>query len=482
MAIINVSSSTSLQTALRGAKAGDEIRLAGGEYNLSMQNLSFSGEVTITSASSGSAAVFSNINLTRASNLTFEGVDLKADAGAGKPFVIRESSNITIRDALIDGATEGGYGDGHGLWVAYSDGFTLENTDVRDFNVAGYFLGSDDLAIRNNSFDNIAMDTLILGRVHGVQIANNVIDMNVKGGTKHTDAIQFWNTDDNDPSSNVTVSGNTIRTNNEASHGIYAANGLTQAGGGSDTHFSNFAIRDNVVISAQMSAIAIGHANGVDITGNTVLQDTQFRSTSEIRTPIISVMANSNDVTITGNTTHKTPWATGANWQEVNSGIPGGWNVANNKIVPIGTTAQNAPSVPSTPDDDDEPSPGPSPTPTPDDGGDGRARTYRFDGDQVDRSPDTISGFDFGEGDRIVLTDYARGTFKGKAGGNKLDVSGDGTYARINSDADIRELDSASTAVRVLEGQDDALVIGITQRGEPEHLLQIAGYADDYFG
>ena len=188
--------------------------------------------------------------------------------------------------------TEGGYGDGHGLWVAYSDGFTLENTDVRDFNVAGYFLGSDDLAIRNNSFDNIAMDTLILGRVHGVQIANNVIDMNVKGGTKHTDAIQFWNTDDNDPASNVTVSGNTIRTNNEASHGIYAANGLTQAGGGADTYFSNFAIRDNVVISAQMSAIAIGHANGVDITGNTVLQDTQFRSTSEIRTPIISVMAD----------------------------------------------------------------------------------------------------------------------------------------------------------------------------------------------
>ena len=107
MAIINVSSSTSLQTALRGAKAGDEIRLAGGEYNLSMQNLSFSGEVTITSASAGSAAVFSNINLTRASNLTFEGVDLKADAGAGKPFVIRESSNITIRDALIDGADRG---------------------------------------------------------------------------------------------------------------------------------------------------------------------------------------------------------------------------------------------------------------------------------------------------------------------------------------------------------------------------------------
>ena len=166
-------------------------RLAGGQYNLSMQNLSFSGEVTITSASTSNAAVFSKINLTRASNLTFEGVDLKAGAGAGKPFVIRESSNITIRDALIDGQTEGGYGDGHGLWIAYSDGFTLENTDVRDFNVAGYFLSSDDLAIRNNSFDNIAMDTLILGRVHGVQIANNVIDMNVKGGTKHTDAIQI---------------------------------------------------------------------------------------------------------------------------------------------------------------------------------------------------------------------------------------------------------------------------------------------------
>ena len=476
MAIISVLNSTALQSALRAANAGDEIRLAGGTYNLSMQGLSFSGEVTITSASASDAAEFSSINLTRASNLTFEGVDLKANAGAGKPFVIRESSNITIRDALIDGATEGGFGDGHGLWVAYSDGFTLENTDLRDFNVAGYFLSSDDLAIRNNTFDNIAMDTLILGRVHGVQITNNIIDMNVKGGTKHTDAIQIWNTDDNDPASNVTISGNTIRTNSEASHGIYAANGLAQAGGGASTYFSNFDIKNNVVVSAQMSAIAIGHAHGVDISGNTVLQDTQFRSTSEIRTPVIAVMAASDNVSITGNTTHKTPMATGANWQEVNSG-PGGWTVANNKIVPIGTTVQNAPSIPSTPDDDE-----PAPGPTPDDGGDGTARISRFEGDQVDSTPDTISGFDFGEGDRIVFIDYARGTFKGQSGGNLLDVSSDGTYARLNSNADIRELDSSSAAVRVLEGQNDALVIRITQSGEPEHVLQIAGYADDYFG
>ena len=83
MAIINVLNSTALQAALRGANAGDEIRLAGGTYNLSMQNLSFSGEVTITSASASDAAEFSSINLTRASNLTFEGVDLKANAAAG---------------------------------------------------------------------------------------------------------------------------------------------------------------------------------------------------------------------------------------------------------------------------------------------------------------------------------------------------------------------------------------------------------------
>jgi hypothetical protein len=329
MAIINVSNDSQLKSALQSARGGDEIRLAGGEYNLSMKNLSFSSQVTITSASAGKPASFEKINLTSVKNLTFDGVDLRGDAGESKPFVIRTSSEVTIRDALIDGHTERGYGNAHGIWITYTDGFTLEDCSLTDFNVAAYFHNNSDLTIRGNSFGNIAQDAMILGGVHDVLIADNVVEMRVEPGTKHTDAIQFWNTGTNNPASNVTVTGNYIATNGEASHGIYAANGLAKSG--TKAYFTNFEITDNTVVSAQMSGIAIGETIGLTIEGNTVLQDTDFQSSREIRTPVIQVMGNSRDVSITDNVTHKTPAATGANWQDLKSGNPKAWEVADTR-------------------------------------------------------------------------------------------------------------------------------------------------------
>ena len=229
-----------------------------------------------------------------------------------------------------------------------------------------------------------------------------------------------------------------------------------------------------------MSGIAIGETIGLTIEGNTVLQDTDFQSSREIRTPVIHVMGNSRDVSITGNVTHKTPAATGANWQELNSGNPRTWEVADNKIVKIGTTVRSATTTASA--NDDSRSAAPAVEPAFAGEGDGDAQTFRFDGDQPGRTPDTISGFDFGEGDKIVLIDYAARTFAGKGGGNKLDVSLDGTYVKIDSAADLQELATQSAAVGVFEGEDDTLVIEIAQRGEPAQVIQIAGFADDYFG
>jgi Right handed beta helix region len=478
MAIINVANNSQLTSALKSARGGDEIRLAGGEYDLSMRNLSFSSEVTITSANAARPASFEKINLTSVKNLTFDGVDLRGDADESKPFVIRTSSDITIRDAVIDGHTERGYGNAHGIWITYTDGFTLENSSLTDFNVAAYFHNNTDMTIRDNSFGNIAQDAMILGGVHDVLIADNVVEMRVEKGTKHTDAIQFWNTGTNNPASNVTITGNYIATNGEASHGIYAANGL--ASSGTKAYFKDFEITDNTVISAQMSGIAIGETIGLTIEGNTVLQDTDFQSSREIRTPVIHVMGKSQDVSITDNVTHKTPAATGANWQELNSGNPRTWEVADNKIVKIGTTLKNAPSATSA--DDDRRSAAPAAEPAPAGEGDGGAQTFRFDGDRPGRTPDTISGFNFGEGDKIVLIDFAARTFEGKGGGNKLDVSRDGTYVKIDSAADLQELATHSAAVGIFEGQDDTLVIEIAQRGEPIQVIQIAGFADDYFG
>lgn len=493
MTVYKVNSNGGLQDALRSAKGGDEIQLSGSGYSLSMRNLSYSSEVTITSASGSNPAEFSKIELTNARNITFDGIDLVAK-GSGKPFVVRESSNITVRDALLDGETQGGYGTGRGLHIAFTDNFTLENSVVRDFYTGGYFLSDENLTIRNNSFDNISLDAMILGRVRGVLIDDNVIEMNVKNGTKHTDGIQLWNTGSNDPARNVTITDNYIATNGTESHGIYAANGLGKSSG---SFFQDFTIKGNTVVSAQMSAIAIGEIDGLDIIGNTVLQDPQFRSSSEIRTPAIHVMGGSKDVTIRDNVTHDIPAATGSNWQPLKSGSPGAWDISNNKIVSIGTSVKNAPSAPGK---SDAPSKAPPVAPDTDSGsgsgsgsggsvgggsssgGNGRADTFRLDGDSVPKTPSVLSGFDFGDKDKIVLIDYANGTFKGQGGGNKLDVSSDGTYVKIDALADLQELESKSAAVDILRGANDTLIIEVAQKGQPDHLIHLAGYADDYFG
>ena len=290
-------------------------------------------------------------NITRVSHLVFDGVDFVTGAASGdggKPFVVNQSDDITIRNALFDGQTQsGGYGNAHGIWVVRSDHFTLENSELRDFKVASYFHDQSDLVVRNNSITNISGDAMIVGGVHGAVIENNTIDLNVPQGTKHTDGIQFWNTTINNPMSDVEVRGNVIHTNGPASHGIYAQNGLALTMG-SEAAFKNFLIENNTVISAQMSGIAVGETRGLTIRDNILLQDTDFESTSVGRTPVIRVSENSTDVSITGNTTHKAPVASGGsatNWLPTKS-IPSGWIISNNKIVPIGTREPTEPHEP----------------------------------------------------------------------------------------------------------------------------------------
>ena len=170
MSTIKVANASQLNTALHRVHAGDTIELAGGNYGrLELKGVHFSDEVTITSASDSKPAVFAYMHATNVSNVTFDGVDFVTSAASGdggKPFVVNQSDDITIRNAIFDGETESGYGRAHGIWVVRSDHFTLENSTLRDFNVASYFEDQSDLVVRNNTLTNIAWDAMIVGGVH----------------------------------------------------------------------------------------------------------------------------------------------------------------------------------------------------------------------------------------------------------------------------------------------------------------------------
>ncbi len=103
--------------------------------------------------------------------------------------------------------------------------------------------------------------------------------------------------------------------------------------------------------------------------------------------------------------------------------------------------------------------------------------TFRFD---AAGKTDKVRGLNFDDGDRIVLHDYAKGTFHDQAGGNPLAVSGKGASVTLDSLNDLRELDRASSAVHVRQDKYDTLIIDIDQPG-PDHTIRIIDMAHAYF-
>jgi hypothetical protein len=475
MKVVSVSNAAQLSSALKAAKSGDVITLSGGDYgHLNLKNLHFAEDVTIKAAT-GIEASFSKVNLVNVTNVKFDGIlfDQNEKSGGSRNFVFNQTKGVDIVNSTFDGTLKGGYGTGQGIWVVHSSDFTLENSVVRDFYTAAYFQNTTGLTIKDNLIEKAGLDGMIVGKVHEVLIEGNAIKLHVQSGKKHTDGIQFWNTGANEPSTNITIRDNLVGTNNSASHGIYMANG-NAATHGKAAAFKNVLIEDNVVVSGQVSGIAWGRTDGLDISGNVLLQDASVKSTKVINTPAIRVESTSTDVEIKGNVTHVAPASSGRNWAPDKKANPS-WTIEDNKIVKPGTRPEDvATSKPGT-----KPEPAPNqPVDTKPGDGNGEADTFRFDGPKGGSK--TIKGVDFSEADQIKLIHFLDDTFDHIRGGNKIAVSLDGTYAAIDSVADLKELDAASDHVSIRETGEDSILITITQPGMAKHLIALTDMAQDY--
>ena len=461
MATVSVSSKSGLMAALNSADAGDRIVLQAGNYgslslngNSQQEDYTFAG-VTIASASDSNPAVFNTVNLSNVTNVTFDGI--KFDASGDKPFVFHNTRGVSIVNSEVEGRVSDGTGAGHGLWVINSSDFRLQNTDISDFNTGAHFRSVEGLKVVGNSFDGIAMDAMFFGRIDGALIEGNTVDMNGRDGTLHRDMIQFWNNDINAPSSDVVIRGNTLVAGEGATHGIFITNDVARNGGGLDSYHKNFLIENNTIKSGQVFGILVGETSGLTIRNNTVLQHSAVDSIKPVDIPVIRVENDSRSVSITGNTTHKTPVAVSSddNWQPVDR-TPSGWTIANNRIVSLGADGSSDGGSAPSPSEPDEPVLN---------GGDGTADEFRYNGGNIDGSERvTFTNVDFREGDRIILSNFDGGTFRHYGGDNVSGVNTEGTYLRINSLVDIQEVITASPDVStVFQTTNDTLVMRIAQ-------------------
>ncbi|MFO1208629.1 MAG: right-handed parallel beta-helix repeat-containing protein [Amaricoccus sp.] len=461
MANISVSTTSALKSALKSAANGDVITLNGGHYTLDVSGLSKA--VTITSNGS---AVIDEMNLSKVSNLTIDGVDFNGIDGAARALRIYGSNNVTIKNGDLEGVASG-FGAGKGLAVQTSSNVTVENMTIHGFDTGIRVSRTDGVKLLNNTLTNMSHDGIDASEVHGAVISGNSISLDIplNAEAKHTDGIQMWNLKGMAASTDVLIEDNFITTHNKQSHGIFMGNAAANQGGGAGTFFQNVVIQDNTIVSGDGLGLSWGQTNHLDINHNIILFDTAL--TFERSLPSIRVSVGATDVSVTGNITHKVPQAADSNWQT--KPTPAEWNITGNTLVALGTTLTAAQALLAAANGGSS-------------GGKSaglvafaadtdtlrQADTFSFDSHG---KTDVVRGLDFDAGDRIVLHDFAAGTF----GSGRH-----GTGAIIGSLDDLKALDQASSAVSVHAGRGDTLVIDIDQPGH-DHAIRLVGMAHEYF-
>ena len=212
------------------------------------------------------------------------------------------------------------------------------------------------------------------------------------------------------------------------SHGI-------DGGNSSNSFYNNITIDHNTIRSAQVLGIAVGRTDGLEITNNTVLKNGSGGTIGADR-----VNHDATDVTITGNTTHKLPEASGYNWAPTGNTSGGLDNLqqqdrlgrhlaaasaeslAPNAAVPDLVKSAVAASVASASAATTLAAASAADTVTADKlAADAQADTFRFDGHKG--TGGQVDGLDFGAGDKLALSHFDIGTFHGVSGGNPLQVS-----------------------------------------------------------
>jgi hypothetical protein len=339
---IVVSTPAELNSALASATGGETILLKGGDYGVFNSGARPATTVTLASADPANPAVFTGMTLSKAANLTLDGISFDYTYKAGdptwlRPFNVNDSTGIAIRNSVFDGdfpsgvsAIEDGYGTAVGLSVRLSAGVTVEGNEFRDFHRGVLFQQSRDLVVTGNDVHSMRSDGMNFAEVQRVRIENNFLHdfRQSPASADHQDMIQFWTNGTKTPNTDIVIRGNRLDiADGTWTQSIFMRNEEVDTGrAGAEMFYRNVTIEENVIVNAHAHGISVGETNGLTIRNNTVVHadggnDDGLDSSVEL--PRISVSSASTDVTIANNATHSITGHTGQ----------AGWTIANNALV-----------------------------------------------------------------------------------------------------------------------------------------------------
>lgn len=320
--IFTVSTAEEFHEAILQARGGDTILMAPGRYDhISLSPFAgfgyvphSEGQVTIRSADPENPASLSSLSLRDARGLVFESLVFDYQYSEGddskiRPFHVRDSSDIVIRDSVFEGALVDGFGFGFGLSVRGSTDIVVENNEFLNWDRGAIFSAIENLTVSRNEFHGIRVDGTNFVQVQNVLIENNHFhNFNYDGGSGHKDMIQFWTSGTDTPSTDIVIRGNLLDIGEgNWTQSIFMRNEMVDShGSGPEMFYQNILIEDNIIYNAHGHGITVGETDGLVIRNNSILRHEGYMEglSGTVTIPKILLRSDSTNVVIERNVVH----------------------------------------------------------------------------------------------------------------------------------------------------------------------------------
>ncbi|KAA9013035.1 hypothetical protein F4U94_17195 [Sphingobium limneticum] len=315
MSQIYVGSTAELISAVKTAKDGDVVLLKEGDYkSVNLSNIKIDGNVTIASANGNSPAKLLDLTLKNSQGLSFDNLKFSPpNTDRMYTFNVTNSSDIHFSSVDVSGpAGTAGYKSSPFMIRGSSD-VSVTNSEFSHLWHGVSVLDSKNVSITENYFHDIRTDGVRSGGTSGLTISGNYMTDFAPFSGDHPDGIQLWTTGTTSSASDIVISNNIItRGSGAAVQGIFMRD---QVG---TLPYQDVSITGNLVLGGMYNGIAIGHVEGLDLKGNTVVALPGQKSWIYIASASDAVASNNiattynfqksnTDLTSTNNKTVATP-------------------------------------------------------------------------------------------------------------------------------------------------------------------------------
>lgn len=294
-----VSNSAELKAAMQGLSGGDGGTILldgdGGPYDLQMSEFGGSDTpILVTSVDPNNPAVFTSLNLSEASHVTFDNLSFDHSSLGGEfgtsDFDIRvsNSDHIEFTNNVMTGSANGmaTYEDSsiHGGNLARID----DSSDIlfAGNTISEYFHGvaifdSQQITFTQNEVTAMQGDGFRGGGIEGGVITDNYFHdfYGAFHEITHNDMIQLWGTNVSTENKQILIDGNFLDSGEgTATQGIFIRNETFGNNGPASGYFEDITITNNTIYNGRSHGINLSDTIGGVVQNNTVLwnQDSGF--------------------------------------------------------------------------------------------------------------------------------------------------------------------------------------------------------------